>query len=76
MKSVLGRVLRTLQNLAAAVLAAAFCFVPAWFAHVAIDAGLAPVWVYGAVAGLVLVGAGVTLSFLDKAWHGRKPLGD
>ncbi|SNS26989.1 hypothetical protein [Antarctobacter heliothermus] len=76
MKFVLGRVLRTLQNLVAAVLTAAFCFVPAWFAHIAITVQLAPVWVYGAVAGLVFVGAGVTLSFLEKAWNGRKPLGE
>ena len=76
MKSVLGRVLRTVQNLVAAVLTAAFCFLPAWYAHIAITVKLAPVWVYGAVAGLVLVGAGVTLSFLEKAWHGRKSLGE
>ncbi|MGP6085522.1 hypothetical protein [Antarctobacter jejuensis] len=76
MKFVLRRMLRTVQNLVAAVLTAAFCFVPAWFAHVAIDARLAPVWVYAAVAGLVFVGAGVVLSFLEKAWHGHRPMGD
>ncbi|SMX36621.1 hypothetical protein MAA8898_00932 [Maliponia aquimaris] len=76
MRGLFGRLLRTLQNLAAAVLTAAFCFLPAWYAHVAITVRLAPEWLYGAIAGLVFVGAGVTLSFLEKAWHGRKPLGN
>lgn len=76
MSAVFARLWRTLQNLLAAVLTAAFCFVPAWYAHIAITVRLAPDWVYGAIAGLVFVGAGVTLSFLEKAWHGRKPLGD
>lgn len=76
MKGVLGHLLRSLQNLLAAVLTAAFCFVPAWYAHVAITVKLAPVWAYAAIAGLVFVGASAILSFLEKAWHGRRPLGD
>ncbi len=64
------------QSLLAALLVAGGAFVPAWYAHVAIDNALAPTWVYGCVALLVLVSASVVMVLLSKAWRGIPPLKD
>ena len=49
------RIFDGFQSLIAAVIAAGVGFVPAWFAHLAIGADLAPVWGYGSVAALIVV---------------------
>jgi len=61
-------------SLIAAVLAAAIVLFPAWSAHMAIDSGLAPQWVYVMIAGLVFVGGVMVLAFLRKAKDGVSPL--
>ena len=59
-----------LMSVVAAVLTAAICFLPAWFTHLAVDGGLAPVWAYAPAAGLVAVGALMVAAFLRKAQKG------
>lgn len=60
-------------SLIAAILAAAVSFLPAWYAHMAIDAGLASQWIYLAIAGLIFVGCVVSFAFLRKAKDGVSP---
>ncbi len=60
-------------SLIAAIATVAICGVPAWFTYKAIDAGLAPVWVWAAVAALAGVGVIMTLAFLRKAASGVSP---
>jgi len=55
------------------ILVAAGAFFPAWYAHTAIDSGLAPRWIYIAIAGLIFVGCVVTFTFLRKARDGVSP---
>ncbi len=57
----------------AAILSALVAFVPAWYAYMAIDSGLASRWVFLAIAGLVFVGCVVTYAFLTKAKDGISP---
>ena len=63
-----------LQSLFAALLAAAVSLIPAYYAYMAIDSGLAPTWVWATIAGLVGVGAVMVLAFLRKARGGIAPL--
>ena len=65
-----------LKSLLAAVATVVLCGVPAWYCHVAIGAKLAPTWVYGAVAGLVIVGVLMSVAFLGKAIDGVSPSRD
>ena len=60
-------------SLIAAILSAAVSFLPAWYAHMAIDSGLAPIWVYLAIAGLIFTGCVVTFAFLRKVKDGVSP---
>lgn len=62
------------QSLVAAVVAAALSMVPAYYAYMAIDSGLAPQWVWATIAGLVLVGLIMIFAFLRKAKDGIAPL--
>ena len=62
------------QSLIAAVITAGVGFVPAWFAHLAISAELAPVWGYASVAALIVVAGILMLAFLRKAGQGIGPL--
>ena len=61
-------------SLIAAVLTAAVGAVPAWYAHVAAGNGLAPVWTYAAIVGLIFVTGLMVLAFLRKAGQGIAPL--
>ena len=63
-------------SLVAAVFTAGVALVPAWYAHLAIGAGLAPSWAYASVAALVVVGGIMILAFLRKAAGGVSPLRD
>ncbi|MEE9427040.1 MAG: hypothetical protein V3V25_02725 [Paracoccaceae bacterium] len=62
-----------LLSFIAAILSAAIAFLPAWYAHMAIDSGLASRWIYLCIAGLVFVGCVVTYAFLIKAKDGISP---
>ncbi len=72
MKS-LRRLWDSLLSLIAALLAAAVSFLPAWYAHMAIDSGLASRWIYLSIAGLVFVGTVMVFAFLRKARDGISP---
>jgi uncharacterized membrane protein len=61
-------------SLLAAVLSLAVSIIPAWYAHMAIDSGLAPQWVYIVIAGLVFLGGVMVFAFLRKARNGVSPL--
>ena len=62
-----------LLSLIAAILTAAVSFLPAWYAYMAIDSGLASRWMYLSIAGLVAVGLIMVLAFLRKAKNGVSP---
>jgi hypothetical protein len=64
------------MSVVAAALTALITFLPAWYAHVSVNAGLAPVWLYASIAGLVGVGGLMVLAFLRKAKDGVSPLRD
>lgn len=68
------RIFDGFQSLIAAVLTAAFGFVPAWYAHLAISAELASAWGYVAVLGLMAVSGIMVTAFLRKAQSGVGPL--
>jgi len=57
----------------AALLTLAICGVPAWASHLAIGAGLAPVWAYVPVAGLAFCGVLMTFAFVRKGAGGISP---
>ena len=61
-------------SLIAAVLSVIVTLIPAWYAHMAIDSGLAPQWIYIAIAGLVFVGCVMCFAFLRKTKDGVSPL--
>ena len=61
-------------SLIAAALAAGIAGVPSWFTHVAVQAGLAPLWAYAAVFGLVAMGVIMFAAFLRKMRSGVSPL--
>ncbi len=61
-------------SLIAAALAAGVSMVPAWYSYQAINTGIAPVWVWASIAGLVAVGGIMILAFLRKAGNGIGPL--
>lgn len=61
-------------SLIAAILTGAVVLLPAWYAHMAIDSGLAPFWIYASIAGLLFVGAVMIFAFLRKARQGVSPL--
>jgi len=60
-------------SIIAALLTAGVSFIPAWYAYMAIDSGLAQRWVYLPIAGLIFVGCVVTYAFLIKAKDGVSP---
>lgn len=72
--TMLRRIWDGFQSLIAAILAAAVSVVPAYYAYMAIDSGLAPLWVWANIAGLVAVGVIMVLAFLRKAKDGIAPL--
>ena len=57
----------------AGLLSAAVTVIPAWYAQMAIDSGLAPLWVYLPIAGLTFVGLVMIFAFLRKAKNGVSP---
>jgi hypothetical protein len=57
----------------AALFTFAVCGVPAWFTFVAVREGLAPVWVYGFVAALGVIGFILSFAFLRKGMGGVAP---
>ena len=57
----------------AALFTFAVCGVPAWFTFVAVRAGLAPVWGYGFVAALAVIGLILTFAFVRKGMAGVAP---
>jgi hypothetical protein len=60
-------------SFAAALFTSAVCGIPAWFTIVAVRADLAPVWVYGAAGGLVVIGAILTWAYVRKGIAGVAP---
>jgi len=62
-----------LASVFAALVTLAVCAGPAWFSHVAIRAGLIPVWGYGFVAALAAIGLVLTFAFFRKAARGIAP---
>ncbi|NKB28099.1 MAG: hypothetical protein GKR99_11310 [Rhodobacteraceae bacterium] len=60
----------------AAILTGVICFVPVWASYRAIDDGLVPIWVWGAIIALGLVGLVMIAAFLRKARDGVSPLRD
>lgn len=62
-----------LVSLGAALATVVICGVPVWFTHKAVQADVAPTWVYAPVAGLAFVGVLMTLAFLRKASKGVSP---
>ena len=62
-----------LMSFLAAVLALAVSLVPAWFAHLAIDAGIAPKWGYAFVALLIIIALLAAFEFFRKARRGVSP---
>jgi hypothetical protein len=64
----------SILSLIAAILTAVICFVPVWAAYRAIDDGLVPVWVWGPIIGLGLVGVVMVFAFLRKVRDGVSPL--
>lgn len=63
-------------SLLAAIATVFVCGVPVWFTYAAIDAGLAPTWVWAAVVGLGFVGIVMTFAFLRKMANGVAPSRD
>ena len=63
-------------SLLAAVVTAAICGVPSWYTYKAVEAGIAPQWVYGFVALLAGMGLILTFAFLRKARGGISPTRD
>jgi len=57
----------------AALVTFAVCAGPSWFSHLAIQAGLIPMWCYGFVAALAGIGAVLTFAFFRKAARGIAP---
>ena len=64
-----------LSLLAALVTLAVFAL-PVWATHLAIGAGVVPVWAYAALVGLIYVGGNLVIAFLRKALDGVAPLRD
>ncbi|MEJ6397937.1 hypothetical protein [Yoonia sp. 208BN28-4] len=60
----------------AAIATAFICGVPAWFTFQAVQTGLAPMWVYAAVAALAGVGLLMTYTFIEKGFRGVSPSRD
>ena len=63
-----------LLSLIAAIVTFAVFTVPVWATHLAIGAGLVPLWAYAAVVGLIFVGGNLAIAFLRKALDGVAPL--
>lgn len=51
----------------------AVALIPAWFAHLAVGAELAPTWGYAFIALLAFVAGLVALDFIKKAFKGIAP---
>ncbi len=51
----------------------AVCGIPSWFTFQAIQAGIAPVWVYAPLVGLVGIGIVLGLAFARKGTQGIAP---
>ena len=60
-------------SLVAAVATLAIALFPAWFAHLAVSAGLAPVWGYAFILLLAFLAGLVALDFCRKALKGIAP---
>lgn len=56
-----------------AILTLAIGGAPVWFSHLALQAGLVPVWGYAFVLGLALATMLLTFDFLKKAFRGVSP---
>lgn len=67
------KILDGAASFCAALLTLAVCGVPAWYSFTAVQAGLAPVWVYGFVAALAVIGLILGFAFLRKGFDGISP---
>lgn len=56
-----------------AVATAAVCGLPCWFTWKAIEAGVAPVWAWAAIAALGFIGLIMVVAFLRKGFNGVAP---
>ena len=57
----------------AAIATLAVCLLPAWFAHLAVSADLAPTWGYVFIVLLAFMAGLVALDFFRKAFKGIAP---
>ncbi|WP_106743969.1 hypothetical protein [Yoonia maritima] len=57
----------------AALITLTVCGLPAWFTVVAVRSDVAPIWAYGAAAGLAIIGGILTVAFLRKSFSGIAP---
>lgn len=69
MKAFLDGTASALAALATLVL----CGLPSWYTYKAIDAGVAPLWAWAAIAALAGVGLVMAFAFLRKAARGIAP---
>ena len=67
------RILAGAASFCAALFTSAVCGVPAWYTFVAVRAERAPVWVYGFVAALAVIGLILAFAFLRKGMDGIAP---
>ncbi|MDJ0640882.1 MAG: hypothetical protein QNJ20_18850 [Paracoccaceae bacterium] len=63
-------------SLLAAAITIGIVGVPVWGSVLALNAGMVPIWGWGAVAALGFVGGIMMLAFLRKAFRGVHPLRD
>lgn len=63
-------------SLLAAVVALGVTLPPAWFTHVAVHGGLAPVWAYAPAGLLAVLGLILGVAFARKALRGIAPSRD
>jgi hypothetical protein len=57
----------------AAIATIVICGIPAWFTFQAIQAEIAPTWVYAPLGALVVVAILMTTAFIGKAARGVSP---
>ncbi len=72
MKALLDGAASALAALATLVI----CGLPCWFTYLAIEAGVAPTWAWGAILALGGIGLLMTAAFVRKALAGIAPSRD
>jgi len=70
------RIVDGMASMLAALASAALTLPPAWFTHLAVRGGLAPVWAYAPAVLLAGVGLVLTAAFGRKALRGIAPSRD